>query len=95
MLARERLPARLVAIGDRELLRGFPHIEHVPLMHARVPGKLDPANSRYVLAVLERALPTGRAFSSVATVDGLHAVLVTRDDGLLHAAAARAFMERA
>jgi 4-hydroxythreonine-4-phosphate dehydrogenase len=56
MLARERLPARLVAIGDRELLRGFPHIEHVPLMHARVPGKLDPANSRYVLAVLERAV---------------------------------------
>lgn len=56
MLARERLPARLVAIGDRELLRGFPQVEHVPLERPRVPGKLDPANSRYVLAVLERAV---------------------------------------
>jgi 4-hydroxythreonine-4-phosphate dehydrogenase len=56
MLAREALPARLVAIGDRGLLRGFPHIEHLPLDRARVPGKLDPANSRYVLATLERAV---------------------------------------
>jgi 4-hydroxythreonine-4-phosphate dehydrogenase len=56
MLARERLPARLVAIGDRQLLHGFPQIEHVPLARARVPGRLDPANSRYVLSMLERAL---------------------------------------
>jgi 4-hydroxythreonine-4-phosphate dehydrogenase len=56
MLAREALPARLVAIGDRGLLRGFPHIEHLTLERARVPGKLDPANSRYVLATLERAV---------------------------------------
>jgi 4-hydroxythreonine-4-phosphate dehydrogenase len=55
-LAAERLPARLVAIGDRTLLAGFPEIEHVPLARPRVPGKLDPGNSRYVLAVLERAL---------------------------------------
>jgi 4-hydroxythreonine-4-phosphate dehydrogenase len=55
-LAAERFPARLVAIGDRALLAGFPDIEHVPLARPRVPGKLDPANSRYVLAVLERAL---------------------------------------
>jgi 4-hydroxythreonine-4-phosphate dehydrogenase len=55
-LAAERFPARLVAIGDRALLAGFPEIEHVPLARPRVPGKLDPANSRYVLAVLERAL---------------------------------------
>jgi 4-hydroxythreonine-4-phosphate dehydrogenase len=55
-LAAERLPARLVAIGDRALLQGFPEIEHVPMARPRVPGKLDPANSRYVLAVLERAL---------------------------------------
>ena len=55
-LAAERLPARLVAIGDRTLLAGFPGIEHVPLARPRVPGKLDPGNSRYVLAVLERAL---------------------------------------
>src|SRR6185436_224866 len=55
-LAGERFPARLVAIGDRALLAGFPDVEHVPLARPRVPGRLDPANSRYVLAVLERAL---------------------------------------
>ena len=55
-LAAERFPARLVAIGDRTLLQGFPEVEHVPLAQPRVPGKLDPKNSRYVLAVLERAL---------------------------------------
>ena len=55
-LAQLALPARLVAIGDRALLRGFPDIEHVPLRRPAVPGKLDPANARYVLAVLERAL---------------------------------------
>jgi len=55
-LAAERFPARLVAIGDRALLAGFPEIEHVPLARPRVPGNLDPGNSRYVLTVLERAL---------------------------------------
>ena len=56
MLAKQRLPARLVAIGDRGLLQGFPEIEHVALARPRVPGRLDPGNSRYVLAVLERAV---------------------------------------
>jgi 4-hydroxythreonine-4-phosphate dehydrogenase len=56
MLAKERFPARLVAVGDRALLPGFPEVEHVPLAQARVPGRLDPANSRYVLALLERAV---------------------------------------
>jgi 4-hydroxythreonine-4-phosphate dehydrogenase len=56
MLAAERFPARLVAIGDRALLSGFPEVEHVPLARPRAPGKLDPANSPYVLAVLERAV---------------------------------------
>jgi 4-hydroxy-L-threonine phosphate dehydrogenase PdxA len=55
-LAAGRFAARLVAIGDRALLAGFPEVEHVPLARPAVPGKLDPANSRYVLAVLERAL---------------------------------------
>ncbi len=55
-LCAERLDARIVAIGDRGLLRGCAHIEHVALQRARVPGKLDPANSRYVLAVLDRAV---------------------------------------
>ena len=56
MLAKERFAARLVAIGDRTLLQGFPEIEHIPLARARSPGRLDPANSRYVLSVLERAV---------------------------------------
>jgi 4-hydroxythreonine-4-phosphate dehydrogenase len=56
MLAREAFPARLVAIGDRQLLNGFPQVEHVPLARPRVPGRLDAANSRYVLATLDRAL---------------------------------------
>ena len=55
-LCAERLDARIVAIGDRGLLRGCAHIEHVALRRPRVPGKLDPANSRYVLAVLDRAV---------------------------------------
>ena len=56
MLARQRFAARIVAIGDRELLRGFPAVEHVPLARPRVAGKLDPANARYVLAILDRAI---------------------------------------
>jgi 4-hydroxythreonine-4-phosphate dehydrogenase len=56
MLAKERFPARLVAIGERGLLSGLPEVEHVPLARPCTPGRLDPANSRYVLAVLERAV---------------------------------------
>ncbi len=55
-LAREAFPARIVVIGDRALLAGCPHIEHVGLERPRVPGQLDPANARYVLALLERAV---------------------------------------
>jgi 4-hydroxythreonine-4-phosphate dehydrogenase len=56
MIAKERLPAKIVAIGDRSLLQGCPNIEHVPLARARTPGRLDPANARYVLAILDRAV---------------------------------------
>jgi 4-hydroxythreonine-4-phosphate dehydrogenase len=55
-LAKESFNAQVIAIGERALLQGFPEIEHVPLVHRCVPGQLDPANSRYVLAVLERAV---------------------------------------
>jgi len=64
MLARESFAARLVAIGDRSLLPGLPDIEHVALKRPRVAGRLDPANSRYVLEVLDRAgtpMPLGWA----------------------------------
>ena len=56
MLAAERFAARLVVIGDRALLADSPKVEHVPLVRPRVPGRLDPANSPYVAAVLERAV---------------------------------------
>jgi 4-hydroxythreonine-4-phosphate dehydrogenase len=56
MLSRQRLAAKIVAIGDRSLLHGCPDIEHVPLVRPRVPGKLDPANGHYVLAILDRAV---------------------------------------
>ena len=55
-VARRYRGARLVAIGDRSLLRGCPSVEHVPLAAPRRAGKLDPANSRYVLQVLDRAI---------------------------------------
>jgi 4-hydroxythreonine-4-phosphate dehydrogenase len=50
------LPARIVVIGDRSLLPGVPEVEHVPLARPSTPGRLDPANSRYVLATLDRAI---------------------------------------
>ena len=46
----------VVAIGDRVLLAGCPRIEHIPLRGKNIPGKLNPANSAYVLAVLDRAI---------------------------------------
>jgi 4-hydroxythreonine-4-phosphate dehydrogenase len=46
----------VTVIGDRELLAGCPRIEHVPLAVPRVPGKLDARNSRYVLAIVDRAI---------------------------------------
>jgi len=54
-LGAERFAARVVVIGDRSLFDGV-QVEHVPLRRPRTPGKLDPANSRYVLEVLDRAI---------------------------------------
>jgi 4-hydroxythreonine-4-phosphate dehydrogenase len=55
-IAREPGNADLVVIGDRSLLAGAPRIEHVPLARPATAGRLDSANGRYVLAVLDRAL---------------------------------------
>jgi 4-hydroxythreonine-4-phosphate dehydrogenase len=55
-LAQERLDARIVVLGDRSILPGCPEVEHVALSRARVPGTLDPANSEYVLRLLDRAI---------------------------------------
>jgi 4-hydroxythreonine-4-phosphate dehydrogenase len=56
MLASAALPARIVVIGDRGILPGCADVEHVALDRPRVPGKLDPANSRYVLRLIDRAM---------------------------------------
>ncbi len=56
MAAKAALPARIVVIGDRGILPGCPDVEHVPLERPRVAGKLDPANSRYVLRLIDRAM---------------------------------------
>jgi 4-hydroxythreonine-4-phosphate dehydrogenase len=56
MLTKAAWPARLVVIGDRGILAGCPDIEHIPLERPCVPGKLDPANSRYVLRLIDRAV---------------------------------------
>ncbi len=56
---------RLVVLGDRELLAararqlgidiGDLEIRHIPLRAPCVPGRLDPANARYVLDLLDAA----------------------------------------
>ena len=55
MLAGEAFQARVVVIGDRSLF-GSVEVAHIPLRRPRVPGTLDPANSRYVLEMLDRAI---------------------------------------
>jgi 4-hydroxythreonine-4-phosphate dehydrogenase len=55
-IARETAAAKVVVVGDRTLLQGCPHVEHVPLAVPAVPGKLDSRNARYVLAILDRAI---------------------------------------
>ena len=54
-IAAQDLGARVVVIGDRSLFKST-QVEHLSLRHPAVPGKLDPANSAYVLAVLDRAI---------------------------------------
>ena len=54
--ARRFRGAQLVAIGDARLLAGCARVEHVPLAVPARAGRPDPRNSRYVLAVLDRAI---------------------------------------
>jgi 4-hydroxythreonine-4-phosphate dehydrogenase len=62
-LLAEPIDARLLLIGDRELLArsaGRPladdDVLHVPLAAPSRPGRLDPANARYVLALLDAGI---------------------------------------
>lgn len=54
-IAAQRFDARVVVVGDRALIAAG-EVDHVPLRRPRTPGTLDPANSRYVLEVLDRAI---------------------------------------
>jgi 4-hydroxythreonine-4-phosphate dehydrogenase len=55
-LGRQAFDARIVVLGDRSLLTGVREVEHIPLERPCVAGRLDPANSRYVLRLLDRAV---------------------------------------
>ncbi len=65
-LSQETFAARLVVLGDRDLIdsRAAAHglrlgtleIEHLPLPAPCTPGKLSISNSRYVLKLLDRAV---------------------------------------
>jgi 4-hydroxythreonine-4-phosphate dehydrogenase len=55
LVAREAWPARVVVIGDRSLFNSV-DVDHVALRRKPIPRKLDPANSPYVLEILERAI---------------------------------------
>jgi len=78
-LAEREWPARLVVLGDRDLLTararqlgldpGRIEIRHVPLQESALAGRLDPANARYVLNILDVAL--------AGCVSGEYAAMVT------------------
>ena len=78
-LAERQWPARLVVLGDRDLLASraaqlgidarHMEIRHVPLKKSALAGRLDPANSRYVLDILDAAL--------AGCVGGDYAAMVT------------------
>ena len=65
-LAERTWPARLVVLGDSKLLvaraaqlgldAGRIEIRHIPLQKSAPAGRLDAANARYVLGMLDAAL---------------------------------------
>jgi 4-hydroxythreonine-4-phosphate dehydrogenase len=77
-LAQRQWPARLVVLGDRELLAARAaalglscdglEIRHVPLAAPCTAGRLDPANARYVLDLLDAALAGCRSGEFAAMV---------------------------
>ncbi len=77
-LPRREWPARVVVLGDRELIaaraaalgRDASRIEvrHMPLRRPAAPGKLDPANAAYVLELLDVALAGCRSGEYAAMV---------------------------
>jgi 4-hydroxythreonine-4-phosphate dehydrogenase len=78
-LAARKWPARLVVLGDRDLLAaraaqfgldaGDIEIRHIPLQKSALAGRLDTANAPYVLRLLDAAL--------AGCVSGEYAAMVT------------------
>ena len=78
-LAERHWPARLIVFGDRDLLSaraaqlgldaGRIEIRHIPLQQSALAGRLDTANARYVLDILDAAL--------AGCVSGKFAAMVT------------------
>ncbi|HEX6155399.1 MAG TPA: 4-hydroxythreonine-4-phosphate dehydrogenase PdxA [Burkholderiales bacterium] len=68
IIGARKFEARIVVIGDRSLFKSV-EVDHVPLRRPRVAGKLDPANSPYVLATLDRAIAgcLGGEFDAMVT----------------------------
>lgn len=79
MLARRKTRARITLLGDRDMLIGRARllgvaeselsICHVPLKAPATPGRLDPVNADYVLAMLDQAI--------AGCVSGAYAAMVT------------------
>jgi 4-hydroxythreonine-4-phosphate dehydrogenase len=77
-LAQKAFPARLVVLGDRDLLAERAQqlglsidaldIEHIPLRGACHAGELNPENARYVLDMLDRAIAGCRSGEYAAMV---------------------------
>ena len=77
-LAERQWPARLVVLGDRDLLAGRARqlgldarridIHHVALKKPALAGRLDTANARYVLDILDAALAGCRSGEYAAMV---------------------------
>jgi 4-hydroxythreonine-4-phosphate dehydrogenase len=77
-LAAREFPARVVVLGDRELLASRARllgrdiagldIRHVPLRKSALAGRLDPANAPYVLNLLDAALAGCRVGEFAAMV---------------------------
>jgi 4-hydroxythreonine-4-phosphate dehydrogenase len=85
----------VVVIGDRALLAGCPSVEHVPLGAKNVPGRLNPANSAYVLAVLERAVDGCLSGEYAALVTAPVQKSVINDAGIAFTGHTEYFAERA
>jgi 4-hydroxythreonine-4-phosphate dehydrogenase len=83
-----------VVIGDRSLV-DLPEVEHVPLRRPRTPGKLDPANSRYVLEVLDRAIDGCLSGEYDAMVTGPVQKSVINDAGIVFTGHTEYLAERA